>query len=77
MIKEIVKYAIEYIGVPYVLPGKFQTDNLESRFGQYRQLAGGNYNITVTQVLEAEKKELKVFWGYIQQGMGRCLFQVI
>ena len=40
----------------YVLTGKFQTDNLENRFGQYRQMAGGNYNITITQVMESERK---------------------
>ena len=36
--------------------GKLQTDNLERRFGQYRQLSGSNYNISVQQVLESEKK---------------------
>jgi hypothetical protein len=38
------------------LTGKFQTDSLERRFGQYRQLSGGNYNVSVQQVLESEKK---------------------
>jgi len=40
----------------YVLLGKFQTDNLEFRFGQYRQMSGANYNVSVTQVMESEKK---------------------
>ena len=40
----------------YILLGKFQTDPLEARFGQYRQMSGGNYNVSVTQVLESEKK---------------------
>ena len=31
----------------YVILGKFQTDNLESRFGQYRQLSGCNYLVSV------------------------------
>ena len=40
----------------YVLLGKFQTDNLESRFGIYRQMCGTNSNASVRQVLEAERK---------------------
>ena len=40
----------------YILPGKFQTDNLEARFGQYRQLSGDQYNISIQQVFEWEKK---------------------
>jgi len=44
----------------YVLLVKFQTDNLEFRFGQYRQMSGANYNVSVTQVIESEKKKLKI-----------------
>jgi hypothetical protein len=51
-----IKYALSELDVSYVLLGKIQTDNLENRFGQYRQLCGGNYHISVQQVLEAEKK---------------------
>lgn len=40
----------------YVLLGKFQTDNLELRFGLYRRMSGTNYNISVTQIMESEKK---------------------
>ena len=40
----------------YVLLGKFQTDNLEFCFGQYRQMSGANYNVSVTQIMESEKK---------------------
>ena len=36
--------------------GKFQTDSLEARFGQYRRLSGGKYNISLSQVYESEKK---------------------
>ena len=39
----------------YFLLGKFQTDNLESTFGIYRQMCGANYNAPVRQVLEAER----------------------
>lgn len=63
-LKLLIQYAIVDIQVPYVLTGKLQTDNLEARFGQYRQLAGGNYNVTVTQIIEAEKKiRIKSFLG--------------
>ena len=40
----------------YVILGKFQTDNLESRFGQYRQLSGCNYLVSVAEVMQSEKK---------------------
>lgn len=53
---EIVKHAFESLGMSYILLGKFQTDNLEARFGQYRQMSGGNYNISCLQVLESERK---------------------
>ena len=39
----------------YTLPGKFQTDHLETRFGQYRQLRGDQYNISKWQVFAWEK----------------------
>ncbi|KAK4884730.1 hypothetical protein RN001_001001 [Aquatica leii] len=32
------------------------TDDLEGRFGQYRLMSGGNYHISVMQVLESERK---------------------
>jgi len=40
----------------YVLLGKLQTDYLEFRFSQYRQLSGANYNVSVCQIMESEKK---------------------
>lgn len=40
----------------YVLTGKISSDPLERRFGQYRQLAGANYYVSVRQILESEKK---------------------
>lgn len=42
--------------VKYVLLGKIQSDPIEARFGRYRNLSGCNYNISVAQVMEAEKK---------------------
>ncbi len=41
--------------IEYVLLGNLQSDPIERRFGWYRQLAGGNYFISVRQILEAEK----------------------
>nr|XP_042912286.1 uncharacterized protein LOC110282455 [Parasteatoda tepidariorum] len=53
---DVIKYLISEKKDKFVLTGKFQTDNLEGRFGQYRQLNGGNYNLSVDQVLKSEKK---------------------
>ena len=53
---KLSNYLIMNFGFEYVLLGKFQTDPLEARFGEYRQLSGGNYNVSVPQVLESEKK---------------------
>ena len=35
----------------YVLIGEFQSDRLEAEFGIYRQQSGGNFHISVQQVL--------------------------
>ncbi|XP_067133601.1 uncharacterized protein [Centruroides vittatus] len=40
----------------YFLCGKLQTDNLEDRFGRYRQLAGSHYHISICQLYECETK---------------------
>ena len=53
---QIIHFSFEKVKPNFVLLGKFQTDNLERRFGRYRQLSGCNYNISVLQVLENEKK---------------------
>ncbi|XP_064120459.1 uncharacterized protein LOC135225155 [Macrobrachium nipponense] len=52
----IAEYCISELKMDYILPGKFQTDNLEARFSKYRQMSGGNYNISVRQIFESEKK---------------------
>ena len=54
--KFLSEYLLRDVHCNYVLLGKFQTDNLEFRFGQYRQMSGANYNVSVTQVMESEKK---------------------
>uniref|UniRef100_A0A1B6CRV3 THAP-type domain-containing protein n=1 Tax=Clastoptera arizonana TaxID=38151 RepID=A0A1B6CRV3_9HEMI len=53
---ELTNYCFDELKLNYMLYGKFQTDLLEDRFGKYRQLAGGQYNISIRQVYETEKK---------------------
>jgi len=51
----LINYLLGDLNFKYVLPGKFQTDNLEYRFSQYCQLSGGNYHVSVRQIIESEK----------------------
>lgn len=55
---ELCQYCLSEngLGLAYVLLGKFQTDPLEHRFGLYRQLAGGQFKVSVRQVYEVEQK---------------------
>lgn len=53
---DLCNYLFTKHNFTYVLLGKFQTDDLEARFGQYRQMSGANYHISVAQVLESERK---------------------
>ena len=53
---EISDYCLNKFGTKFVLLGKSQTDSFKSRFEQYRQLAGGKYNVSLRQVYESEKK---------------------
>lgn len=53
---EIADSLLIEMRLSYVLFGKFQTDGLEERFGQYRQMSGTCYHISVKQVLESERK---------------------
>ena len=43
-------------GMNKVLLGKFSSDPIEKRFGQFRQLSGANFFISVRQLLDAEKR---------------------
>lgn len=52
---KLVKYLLDQKGLEYVLLGKLQSDPIERRFGQYRQMAGGNFYVSVRQVCESEK----------------------
>lgn len=53
---DMVTYLLDEKHFDYVLLGKFQTDNLEFRFSQYRQMSGSNFHVSVQQLLEGEKK---------------------
>ena len=55
-IPELATYLQERHGFSYVLTGKFMSDPIEGRFGWYHQVNGGNFFMSVKQVLEAEKK---------------------
>ena len=55
-ITKIVSYYQTELGLDYMLPGKFQTDQLENRFSLYRQLAGGQYHVSRRQIFEIWKK---------------------
>ena len=54
--KLLAEYLLNSVRCHYVLLGKFQTDDLEFRFGQYRQMSGANYNVSVAEIMESEKK---------------------
>ena len=45
----LIHYLLKDCDMSYVLLGKFQTDNLDSRFGNYRQLSGSNYLVSVKE----------------------------
>ncbi|GFX30383.1 transposable element P transposase [Trichonephila clavipes] len=53
---EMSKYCINELKFQYFLPGKIQTDALESRFGKYRTLSGSQYLISIRQLYEIEAK---------------------
>ena len=41
-------------GFQYVIPVKFQSDPLENRFSQYRQMSGGNFLVSLREVMDSE-----------------------
>ena len=57
---KISKHLQSRHGFLYILPGKFTSDPIKSRFGWYRQVNGDNYFMSIKQLLEAEKK-IRVF----------------
>lgn len=85
---ELASHIHKVHGFSYVLPGKFMSDPLEARFGWYRQVNGGNFFMSLKQLLEAEKKirvltvmqqkallsaqRLQYLQGGVQEHSGRC-----
>ncbi len=67
----VAKYLLEEKNYNFVLLGHLQSDPIEKRFSWYRQLSGGNYYISVRQILEAEKsirlKSLVSFSGFTME----------
>jgi hypothetical protein len=49
-------YLLDKLDFKYILLGRLQSDDIESRFGWLRQLAGANYFISMRQVLEGDEK---------------------
>lgn len=52
----MARYLLQHCDFKYVLLGLIQSDNIEARFGWYRQLSGANYFISMRQLHESEKK---------------------
>ena len=52
----LIRDLLQHNVLKSILTGKFQTDQLDSSFGRYRQLAGSNYLVTVSDGLRCEKK---------------------
>ena len=52
---EIAEYLLEKEDFSYVPLGKYQSDPLEGKFGQYRQMNGGNLFASVKQIVESER----------------------
>ena len=48
-------HLLEECHFQFVVTGHIQSDPLESRFGSYRQMSGGNFCISNKQILESEK----------------------
>ena len=55
-IPELAKHLLERHGFHYVLTGKLMSDPLEGRFGWHYQTNGGNFFVSVKQLLHSEKK---------------------
>ena len=76
----LAKYLIEKLHFSYVLLRSVQSDALESRFGWYRQLSGGNYYLSVKQLLDNEKKikalSLLKFSSFAAQDVKNLNFQL-
>ena len=50
-----LSYDLIRYGFHYVLTGRLQTDPLERRFSQYKQMSGGRFLVSLTEILPSEK----------------------
>ena len=57
---ELTAYLQNNPGFSYVLPGKFMLDPTEGRFGWYWQVNGGNFFMSLKQLLKAENMKTHV-----------------
>ena len=55
-VADLAEDLLENYDFDYFLPGKVLSDVIEARFGCYRQMSGANYFMSVTQLLNSEKK---------------------
>ena len=53
---ELTSYLHHQHEFQYILPGRFMSDPIEARFGWYRQASGGNFFMSVKQLMLTEKK---------------------
>ncbi|GBM55255.1 hypothetical protein AVEN_168397-1 [Araneus ventricosus] len=61
-LRDILNHIFKEYTPEYILLGKFQTDSLDARNGQYRQMSGGNYYVSCLQIFESVKKIKIVDW---------------
>ena len=52
----------------FVISAKFQSDPLEQRFSQYRQMSGGNFLVNLREVLSSKKTLL--YKSLLKEGVG-------
>ena len=52
----MTEYMLAKNKLTYILTGKFSSDPIEGRFGWYRQANGGNFFMSLKQLLQVEKK---------------------
>ena len=55
-IRKLAAYLVKNYSFQYLLSGKLMSDPIEARFGWYCQVNGGNFFMSVRQLLLAEKK---------------------
>ena len=53
---ELAKYLQQKLKLQYALPGKFTSDPIKGQFGWYHQANGGNFFMSIKQLLKSEKR---------------------